>query len=577
MSDTDEPQEMQESDPEIDAEASGEEDFDKPIPASIHFYKKGLDDTLLAVKVDPDQELAASISVPAIESWIGKLDCGDWYIDDGSVQQICREVRRLDKAKEYVVAQRKDCRIEIQVASDRLQAWIRVSRAFGGAPATEALLRQALQENHVSSGVDESMIRQIIQDGQCERAVIAEGIPPSPGQPVKFEQLVHESEHKGIPQEREYGRVDYKDLGLFLSVTPGTPLLKHIPPTDGSPGTAIDGTPIPPPPAVDRAPHPSIGTAFSKEDPDVIVATRAGQPYFFDNSVRVDPTLEIDSVGPSTGNVIFEGNVMIRGPVESGYEVRAGQDLTILDTVEGAFLTAGRNLVLLTGVYGKSKSVISAGGNIEARFLNDCTVHSGGNVEVADLVSHCTVECEGSICLGKSGGKGQAFGGRLVAMRTIQAQILGSVSETSTQIELAAPQALIQRLVKTEGEIDAATKALNITEKNLQTSRQANPDGENSRIKTLEEKAAALREKLRTLNSEQAAIQEKVDAPRKGRIKASEVHRGVTLRIGKGKEIINDLIHDLSYQEPPEKKPVSKKTAKESTAGQQESPQNKKA
>jgi hypothetical protein len=44
------------------------------------------------------------------------------------------------------------------------------------------------------------------------------------------------------------------------------------------------------------------------------------------------------------GNVIFDGNIIVWGAVESGYTVRAGRDLTILDTVEGADLTAGKDL-----------------------------------------------------------------------------------------------------------------------------------------------------------------------------------------------------------------------------------------
>lgn len=555
MADPDEPEELQNPGPDTDEGVGNDEDAIEPMPASIRFSRKGLDNNLLVLTVEPDEDLFAGIAVREIENWIRRQDCADWFLHEETIRQVSRETRRLDKVKEYVVAERRDCRIDIQISSDRLQAWIRVSPAYGGTPVTEDLIRQALQEHQIKFGIHESLVQQIIHDGECERQLIAEGTPPKPGQPVKFEPLVHESEHKGVPQEREYGRVDYKDLGLFLSVKEGTPLLRHIPPTEGSPGIGVDGMPISAPPAVDRAPHPGIGTAFSKEDPEVIVATRAGQPYFFENSVRVDPILEIDAVGPSTGNVRFEGNIIVRGPVESGYEVSAGQDLTILDTVEGARLTAGRNLNLLTGVYGKGKSVIIAAGNIEARFLSDCQIRCGGNMEVADLINHCNVECEGFIYIGKSGGKGQAFGGRLVAMRGIQARILGSVSETATQVELAPPQALLLRLSKAEEEMDAARKAFEITEKNLQAAKDAHPNRDDPHQKSLEEKLSALRDKLDSLRSEIAALEEKVNAPRKGKIKADEVHRGVTLRIGKGREIVSDLINDLCYQEPAEKKP----------------------
>lgn len=549
MSDPDAPEESQDPTLDLDADTTNEVDTDTPIPSSIQFMRKGPDDNFLVAVVEPNQYFTSDIPISEIQGWIRKQGCDGWILQEETIWLFSRELRKLEKTKEYFVAERKDCKIEIQVASDRLKAWIRVSPAFGGTGVSEPLLRQALKNHHVCFGINESLIQQIVQDGQCDRELVAEGIPPTRGEPVKFEPLVHESEHKGIPQEGEYGRVDYKDLGLFLSVAPGTPLLKHIPPAMGSPGSGVDGVPIPAPPAVDRLPHPGIGTALSKEDPDVIVATRSGQPYFFDNSVRVDPTLEIDSVGPSTGNVDFEGNIIIRGPVESGYDVKAGQDLTVLDTVEGANLTAGRNMVLLTGVYGKSKSEISVAGNIEARFISDCTVRCGGNIEVADLIGHCSIECEGIISLGQNGGKGQIYGGRLVAMRGVYAQILGSVSETVTLIELAPPRDLMQRLIRVEDQIDANRRTLEIMEKHLQ------PGGEDSRAGEYAEKAAGIRETLTALKKEQAILQEKANASRKGRIKAAVVHRGVTLRIGKARETINELTNDLSFREPSDEKP----------------------
>jgi uncharacterized protein (DUF342 family) len=212
-------------------------------------------------------------------------------------------------------------------------------------------------------------------------------------------------------------------------------------------------------------------------------------------------------------------------------------------------------MLLLTGVYGKSKSKISVGGNLEARFLSDCTVHCGGNIEVADQIAHCAVECLGSIHLGKNGGKGQGYGGRLVAMRGIQARILGSVSETATQVELAPPRDLLLRLVKTEEQIDATKKSLEIIEKNLQSSGDAPPDEDDSRTKDLVKKADGLREKLAALKNDQEILQEQTDAARKGRIKASEAHRGVTLRIGKTREAISDLTNDLLFLERIEEKP----------------------
>jgi uncharacterized protein (DUF342 family) len=533
--------------PETDSETA----IQIPVPPFIRFFRKGESDQLLAAAVEPSQDAPSGIPLSHIREWIRSQDCEGWLVREETILQLSRDVRRLKQAKEYIVAERKDCQAEVQISQDRLKAWIRVSPAFGGNPLTETWLRQELEKHKISFGLKKDVIQEILRDGECERKLIAEGIPPVPGEKAQFIQLVVESENKGIPQERENGSVDYKNLGLFLSVDKGIPLLKRIPPTMGTAGTRIDGSVIPAALGADRALISGPGTAVSEQDPDLIVATRAGQPSFMDNSARVDPTLEIDSVNPSTGNVVFDGNIIVRGPVEAGFTVTAGQDLTILDTVEGANLTAGKNMVLLTGIYGKHKAKISVEGNLEARFLNDCTVRCGGNIEVADLVAHCTVNCEGSVFLGKYGGKGQFFGGKLVASREVRAEILGSASEATTLVEIAPPKALIPRQTKVEEDIAKTQKELDAVESKLQTMKESSEGNKQAKFG---EQATALARKLEELKMEQDAIHEKLEAAQKGKIRASQVYRGVMLRIGKHRQTINERTSDLFFFPPPEEK-----------------------
>jgi uncharacterized protein len=526
-----------------------------PIPACIRFNKKGKNGQLLAATVEPDGDSSMGFPANTIHEWIRSQGCDGWLLDEEVVSLFVREMRRLKVAKEYVLAERKDCQIELQVSPDRLKAWICIAPAFGGEPLTELLVRQTLENQNVRYGINEARLQEIIQEGGCEKEVIAEGIPPTQGEKARFEHLVRESEHKGVPQERKDGSVDYKDLGLFLSVIKGAPLLKRIPPTQGIPGTGIDGNSLPALGGADRALIPGVGAAISKEDPNIIIATRDGQPIFLENSVRVDSTLELDAVNHYTGNVTFDGNILVRGPVESGFTVKAGQDLTILDTVEGADLIAGRNLVLLTGVYGKSKTKISVEGKLEARFLSDCTIRCGGDIEVTDLIAHCMVDCEGSVHLGKYGGKGQFYGGKLLALREIRAQILGAVSESTTLVELAPPRSLILRRDDVEDEIVKTGFELAAAQKELQSIATLPLEQGGPKINELKKRVAHLAEKLEELKKEQVKISEKLKASRNGRIKASAAHRGVILCIGSHRQTIGELMGDLVFQGPPEEKP----------------------
>jgi uncharacterized protein (DUF342 family) len=541
------------SQPADTGSVSEQNETETPMPGCIQFFRNGLNNQLLVAALSPSKEFRTGLAINDVKKWIGQQGCEDWYVFEETILLLSRELRRLENQKEYIVAEKKDCEIEVIVAPDRLNAWIRVSPAYGGTPLTEELLMRRLEEKNVRFGIDGEQVQKILNEGWCEREPIATGIPSIPGEPAQFEQLVKESDHKGAPQERTDGSVDYKDLGLWISVVKETPLLKRIPPTIGTPGTGVDGKSIAAAPGADRSLLPGAGAVTSKDDPNVIIASRVGRPLFLENSVQVDPTLELDSVDPSTGNVIFDGNILIRGAVEAGYTVSAGQDLTILDTVEGAHLSAGRNLSLLTGVYGKNTSELKAKGNLEARFLSDCRIQCDGNLEVSDLISYCTVECDGSVFLGKSGGRGQAYGGRIRALKEIHTQILGSVSETATLIEVGPSKTLLLSRDKIKKEMDAIENELAIIGKNIRLLKSNTAGTDNDRINDFAVKAATLAEKFEEHKISLEDIDKKIEISERGKIRAAQVHRGVVLHVGSKTEIISEETTDLYLQPALEK------------------------
>jgi uncharacterized protein len=547
--DNPENQSMSSSESEPAQEAVSEDMLNESLPSCIQFFLKG--DRVLAVKIEPNSEFPGGIPVGTLREWISTQGYDSWRLHEDTLMRVAVESRRLDKTKEYIIAQQEDCRIEVQLSSDRLNAWIKISPAAGGLAFSETLLRQALAEHNVCFGIDEETVTNVLHEGECERTLVAEGILPTPGEPARFEKLVKDSEHKGVPQERKDGRVDYKDLGLITSVPKGTPLLRKIPPGQGTPGTGVDGKPIPAPAGLDRFFHPGVGTAPSQDDPCLVVATRPGQPSYQDNSVQIDSTLEFEAVNPSTGNIDFVGNVLIRGPVESGFIVKAGEDLTILDTVEGSKLIAGKNISLLTGIYGRTKSEIIAGGNIEAKFISDCTVRCGGNIEVMDQISHSFVECEGAVYVGKSGGRGQIFGGRVSAMREVFAQIIGSNSETATYVEIAAPKKLLLR----QAELNEAVEKSGLEQKRIEKELQAlGEEGKDSpEAQTLLKKYASTSGKLGEIKKEQEELKKRLSVLEKAKIRAYEVHRGVTLMVGKTKQCFAESTTDVSLQDQPVK------------------------
>ena len=96
-------------------------------------------------------------------------------------------------------------------------------------------------------------------------------------------------------------------------------------------------------------------------------------------------------VDNTTGDIEYEGNVIVHGNVRAGFTLKASGDITIMGVVEGANVDAGGNLTVNRGIQGMNKAQIHAGGDIVSKFVENATIVCGGNIET---------DCFG-ICFGR--------------------------------------------------------------------------------------------------------------------------------------------------------------------------------
>jgi peptidoglycan hydrolase CwlO-like protein len=120
------------------------------------------------------------------------------------------------------------------------------------------------------------------------------------------------------------------------------------------------------------------------------------------------------------------------------------------------------------------------------------------------------------------------------------------MSEATTLVEVTAPRPLLVQQARTESALHASKHDLETVEKQFKAVAEA----AGLRNKSLNTRRAALSGKIEELTKEQTKIQGKLMALEKARIKAAEVHRGVTLRIGKNRQVVSELMNDvcLAYE-----------------------------
>ena len=138
-------------------------------------------------------------------------------------------------------------------------------------------------------------------------------------------------------------------------------------------------------------------------------------------------------VDASTGNVHFNGEVLVRGTIREGQSVEAGGSVYCSKDVELTLLCAGKDLVVEGGIIGKKKALAKAGGEVRARSIEHSVIEARGSVRAERSITQCLVRTHAAVFLGK---KGAILGGKTSAKDGITAAQLGSDKGTKTEIQV---------------------------------------------------------------------------------------------------------------------------------------------
>lgn len=199
-------------------------------------------------------------------------------------------------------------------------------------------------------------------------------------------------------------------MNLIHNVKEGDVVCQITRPTDPEDGMNIYGQPV----RGRQGAMPAIPQGKNityNEDGTQLVAACEGNLTFRSGRFHVEKVFEVaGNVDNSIGNINFSGSVFIQGDVFEGYEVRAKGNITVMGMVEGAALIAGGDIQLQKGMRGMHCGVLEAGGDITAKFLEDCTIHAGSNIQ-AEYIINSQVACENNLTL--VGRRGAFIGGKL--------------------------------------------------------------------------------------------------------------------------------------------------------------------
>lgn len=327
----------------------------------------------------------------------------------------------------------KQNNIVIIISSNKMSGYLRVDNINKETPVDPKDIFEKIDEYLITYGIDVEGINNYLSEGNFNNDFkFALGKEPIKGADGTVSYIYNKNDI-GTIAKREDGTIDYKNLGMIQNVKKGELLCCITEPTDGFPGYNIHGEVVAPKKGATIPDIRGDNTSFT-EDGLGLYSDVDGYIIYKKDKVNIQEVYTVQGdIGPETGNIDFNGAVIVFGNVLEGFSVKAKKDIQIRGIVEGANIISDGNIQISNGFNGMGKGKINAKGNIISRFIENGTVICKGDIISDTLLNSC-------IMVGKSialnGGRAAIFGGKCVAGQSIFAKTLGTEHNLSTDISI---------------------------------------------------------------------------------------------------------------------------------------------
>ncbi|NQZ81938.1 MAG: DUF342 domain-containing protein [Colwellia sp.] len=403
------------------------------------------------------------ITEPSIHELIEASEYKALFIDNSNIKNAIAELNSVLKPLQghqsgreirYQILERRDATIEIKIDKDEMSASAEISTALGGKNLTAKAILNSAQSSGVTKGFSKEELIALAKQAAREPAgstvtgKIALGKDAENGKDAKIKMLVQGAQERILrPTEREDGTVDMRDFGDIVCVKVGDPLAKRVPLTEGIKGYTVTGNPIDPTPGEDLQMQAGQGTTLSQNNDNVLISTLVGLPRIIDNGVEIDEVYQLKNVDVSTGNIKFEGSVIIAGDVCEGMKVFATGDITVGGFIESAQLEAGGDITISGGIIGRKQEVeeiaisdiimsvnIRCNGNVFAKYCQYAAI-SCNDLRIENQLMHSIINVEEKLWLGSEDkANGKLIAGYISAGSSVHAGIVGATAGSTTII-----------------------------------------------------------------------------------------------------------------------------------------------
>lgn len=410
----------------------------------------------------------------------------------------------------------------------------------------EEILKQ-LEKAGVKYGIIEKHIDAYLRGRQfCTSIPLARGTQPVQGKAAEIQ--YHFSTTINVkPKINEDGSVDFHSLDNINKINKGDLLATLIPADLGKAGKDVWGNEVAPLKVVNKVLKHGKNIHLSPDGLNMY-ADVSGHVTLTEGRVFVSDTYQVPAdVGPSTGDIDYDGNVSIAGNVVSGFTVKATGDVYVDGVVEGATIIAGGQIILRRGIQGMSKGKLVAEGDVVSKFIESSEVTSGANVST-DAIMHSYVSAKGDIVV--QGKRGLITGGEVKSGGNITLKTAGSTMGTVTVLSVGIDPVLLEEYRRLEkdvtthkNEIEKTMQVLNVFQKKIEKKEKLSPE-KLQMYNTARAKKKIFEDNLTSILERYTELKEEMDLKDGGKIKVENIaYPGVKIIISNVVYYVNSETH----------------------------------
>lgn len=322
---------------------------------------------------------------------------------------------------------------EVFVSEDAMRADIVFHKPAEGQEAMSfSDVVEEIKSHGLCYGVREDILKKVLILKLYERKVsFAYGTEAENGKDGYFE-FLFKTEFDRKPAILEDGNADYMNFETYAKVNKGDPLVIYHPAESGIPGHNVWNEQIDAFSGVELAKMDGEGFRILP-DGVTYVSEYNGKAEFTEGKLIVTAIHEIfGDVSAKTGNVDFDGDILVHGKVRSGMMVEATGSITVEGILEAATVVAGEDVILKAGAMGNGTGAVLAKGDVFGKFYEKMEIHSGKTV-FCDYAMHSKIYAQGSVVV--TGTKGSIIGGVTYGRNSVECMNVSNEKNVMTLIQ----------------------------------------------------------------------------------------------------------------------------------------------